>query len=115
MQRPTLNEANYRVSIINESSRKDCDAECGTNWSSPDALALATQQVGDRFGNRVVLEYLDLSSGTGNPQENKWRTDIRERNLSVPLLLINDHLRIAGQFDIRQIIDAVEAEMEMGT
>jgi hypothetical protein len=30
------------------------------------------------------------------------------------LLLINGRLRIAGQFDIRQVVDAVEAEMEIG-
>ena len=40
---------------------------------------------------------------------------IRERSLSVPLLLINGRLRIAGQFDIRRMMDAVEAEMEIGT
>jgi len=100
---------------MDESSRKDCDAGCGTDWSSPDALALATRQVTDRFGGEAVLDYLDLANKTGDSQANDWRQKIRERNLSVPLLLINGHLRIAGQFDIRQVIDAVEAEMEMGT
>jgi len=32
----------------------------------------------------------------------------------VPLLLVNGRLRIAGQFDVRQIVDAIEAEMEIG-
>ena len=100
---------------MDESGRKDCDAGCGTDWSSPEALALATRQVKDRFGDEAALDYLDLANETGDSQANDWRQKIREKNLSVPLLLINGHLRIAGQFDIRQVIDAVEAEMEMGT
>ncbi|HEY91110.1 MAG TPA: DUF1462 family protein [Dehalococcoidia bacterium] len=100
---------------MDESSRKDCDVGCGTDWSSPDALALATRQVKDRFGSEAVLEYFDVLDETDNSRANEWRQKIRERDLSVPLLLINGHLRIAGQFDIRQVIDAVEAEMEMGT
>jgi len=110
-----LAEVKFRISIINESSRKDCDAGCGTDWSSPDALALATRQVKDRFGSEAVLEYLDIIDKTDNSRANEWQQKIREKKLSVPLLLINGHLRIAGQFDIRQVIDAVEAEMEMGT
>ena len=100
---------------MDESSRKDCDTGCGTDWSSPDALAVAARQVEDRFHGKAVLEYFDISNRTGNSQANEWRQKIREKKLSVPLLLINGHLRIAGQFDTRQVIDAVEAEMEMGT
>jgi len=110
-----LTEATVTISIINESSRRDCDAGCGTDWSSPDAVALAARQIKDRFGNEARLEYLDLASGTDDRQVNEWRGAIRERSLSVPLLLINGRLRIAGQFDIRRMIDAVEAEMEIGT
>ena len=110
---PKLVEVKFRISIIDESSRKDCDAGCGTDWSLTDAFALATRQVRDRFGSEAVLEYLDLSSKTGESTTNEWRHKIREKNLPVPLLLINGHLRIAGQFDIRRIIDVVEAEMEI--
>jgi len=85
------------------------------DWSSPDTVALATRQIKDRFGNGARLEYFDLASGTDDRQVNEWRRSIRERSLSVPLLLINGRLRIAGQFDIRRMIDAVEAEMEIGT
>ena len=61
------------------------------------------------------LEYSDLSRDSADRQAREWRQAIRERNLSVPLLLINGRLRVAGQFDVRQIVDAVEAEMEIGT
>lgn len=107
-------EATVTISIIDESNRRDCDAGCGMDWSSPDAVSLTARRIKDRFGNKARLEYLDLASGTDDRQVNEWRGAIRERNLSVPLLLINGRLRIAGQFDIRQMIDAVEAEMEIG-
>ena len=110
-----LTEATIEISIIDESSRRDCDAGCGTEWSSPDAVALATRQIENRFGSEVRLEYSDLSRGAVDRQAREWRQAIRERNLSVPLLLINGRLRVAGQFDVRQIVDAVEAEMEIGT
>ncbi len=110
-----MTEASVTISIIDESGRRDCDIDCGMDWSSPDTVALAARQVKDRFGNEVRLEYVDLASGTDDRQANEWRGAIRERSLSVPLLLINGRLRIAGQFDIRRMIDAVEAEMEIGT
>ena len=109
-----MEEATIEISIIDESSRRDCDAGCGTDWSSPDAVALATRQIENRFGSEVRLEYSDLSRNAVDPQALEWRQAIRERNLSVPLLLINGRLRVAGQFDVRQIVDAVEAEMEIG-
>lgn len=109
-----MTEASVTISIIDESGRRDCDIDCGMDWSSPDTIALAARQVKDRFGNEVRLEYVDLASGTDDRQANEWRGAIRERSLSVPLLLINGRLRIAGQFDIRRMIDAVEAEMEIG-
>lgn len=112
---PILIEATVTISIIDESNRRDCDAGCGVDWSSPDAVALATRQIRDRFGNKARLQYLDLASSTDDRQANEWRGVIRERSLSVPLLFINGRLRIGGQFDIRQIIDAIEAEMEIGT
>jgi hypothetical protein len=58
---------------------------------------------------------VDLASAPPEHRGQQWHGEIRSKGLSVPLLLINGRLRVAGQFDIRQIIDAVEAEMEIGT
>ena len=38
---------------------------------------------------------------------------ISDGNLSLPLLLINGEPRISGPFDIRMLLDAIEAEIEM--
>jgi hypothetical protein len=89
------------INIIDDTSRRDCDINCGTDWSSEEAVILADQQIKSRFGTEARLKY--------------WQLTIREKGLSVPLLLINGHLRVAGQFDTRQIINAIEVEREMET
>ena len=104
-----------KINIIDDSSRRYCDVDCGTDWSSQEAIVLADQQIKSRFGAETHLEYIDLSRTNPDDLIAQWRQAIRERSLPVPLLLINGHLRIAGQFDTHQIIDAVEAEMELGT
>ena len=103
------------INIIDDTSRRDCDIDCGTDWSSEEAVILADRQIKSRFGVETCFEYIDLSRTTPDHRAAQWRQAIKERSLSIPLLLINGRLRIAGQFDTRQIIDAVEAEMELRT
>lgn len=110
----THSASQIRISIVDDTSRRDCDAGCGTDWSSPDVVDLASRQLEARFGSGASLDYRDLARSSSGA-ESACRRSIRERGLSVPLLLINDRLRVAGQFDTRLVIDAVEAEMEMGT
>ena len=43
-----------------------------------------------------------------------WIETIKSRNLGVPLLVVNGQIRIAGNFDIRQMIDVIEVDREMG-
>jgi hypothetical protein len=103
------------IDIIDDTSRRDCVVDCGTDWSSPEAIELANRQISNRFGIEARLEYTDLSRTIPDHPAAQWHRIIREKGLSVPLLLINGQLRVAGQFDTRQIINAVEAEMELGT
>jgi len=103
------------INIIDDTGRRDCDMNCGTDWSAQEAVVLANQRIKSRFGTEACLEYIDLSQTIPDDRTAQWCQAIMERGLSVPLLLINGHLRIAGQFDTRQIIDAVEAEMELRT
>ena len=102
------------VTIINDPARKDCDASCGTDWNSKDSLDLAEEQVKNRFGNRVQLTYLDLAGIEEVDSLIDWREKINNENLSVPLLVLNGRLRITGNFDIRQMLDVIEAELEIG-
>ncbi len=109
-----LAKDDIQITIINDSRRHECEAECGVNWSSPEAVTLARQRVKDRFGDRVGLVYLDLSKDTTNPEALKWSAEVKGGNLSLPLLLINGQLRISGRFDIRQLLNVIEVEIELG-
>ena len=80
------------------------------DWSSAENLALADKQIEARFGDRVRLQYLDLSE-TGAVLGRQLHQRIGNANL--PLLIVNGEPRIAGLFDIRMLLDAIEAEVEI--
>lgn len=110
---PSLIEDRIQITILFDSQAEQCDPECGLDWSSPGSVALVNQGVQDRFGTRVKAEYVDLAKTESSQEAEKWRQAVREINLPLPLLLINGQPRISGQFDVRRLIDTVEAEMEM--
>ncbi len=107
-------EATIHITILNDPRKQECDAACGEDWSLPETIALANQRIKDRFGEKIQLEYLDLHGATDNKQTSEWDRLIKNKNLSLPLLLVNGELRISGQFDIRQLLDVVDAEIEIG-
>ncbi|MFC1932239.1 DUF1462 family protein [Chloroflexota bacterium] len=109
-----MNEHDIQIVIVNDSKGEKCDAECGVDWSSAEAVALASQRIEDRFGDEIKLEYIDLSQATDNPFALELSQEIKNKNLSLPLLLINGQPRISGQFDIRQLLDTIEVEIELG-
>ena len=111
---PPLTKHTIQITIIDDSSEEKCDAYCGVDWSSPETFALANQRIKDRFGDKIKLEYLDLYKAMTNYSASEYSQAIRDKNLSLPLLLINDQPRISGQFDVRQLLDAIEAEIEIG-
>ncbi len=103
-----------RVIVLNDSRIKGCEAACGIDWSDPEALAMAAGQVRDKFGEEIQIAFADLSEDGINPDLEKWSGQAAARNLSFPLLLLNDQVRIAGNFDIRQLLDVIEVEVELG-
>jgi disulfide oxidoreductase YuzD len=105
---------NIQVTIINDPARQDCDASCGIDWSLRESLELAEEQVRNRFGERVCLTYLDLTGKEKVDSLIEWGEKIVSEKLSVPLLILNGRLRITGNFDIRQMLDVIEAELEIG-
>ena len=111
---PPLIKHTIQITIIDDSRREECEAECGTDWSSLEAIALANQRIKERFSDKIQLEYLDLSKPTANHPALEWNEVIKDKNLPLPLQFLNGQLRIAGQFDIRQLLDTIEAEIEIG-
>ena len=102
-----------QITIIDDSKGEKCDARCGADWSSAEAIALASQRIKDRFGDKIQLEYLDLSKPMANRHALELNQKFRSKNFSLPLLLINGEPRISGQFDIRLLLDALDAEVEI--
>ena len=102
-----------QVTVLNDSRIEGCEAACAIDWSDRDELALAARQVKERFGDDIHIAFADLSEDGIGPDLMKWSDRAVEKNLSFPLLLLNDLVRIAGNFDIRQLLDVIEVEVEL--
>ena len=100
-----------QVTIIDDSNSERCDVECGVDWSSAAAITLADQKIKDKFGDKAPLEYIDLAKAPYSQHVLELMQMVEDRPL--PLLLINGHPRASGQFDIRQILDTVEVDLEI--
>jgi len=99
-----------QIVIVDDSKGEKCDANCGVDWSSAEAITLAKQRIKDRFGDRARLEHIDLSESIS---DRALELSQRFKDLSLPLLVINGKPRISGQFDIRLLLDAIDAEIEI--
>lgn len=110
---PSSTKHTIQVTIIDDSRQKECDADCGVDWFAGEAIALASQRIKERFGDRIELACLDLSTATTDDAA-EWHQEINNKNLPLPLLVINGQPRISGQFDTRRLLDAIDAEIEMG-
>lgn len=104
-------ERSIQITILNNKRKLSCEADCGIDWSSSEAIELASQQIKEKFDKETNLEYVELAQTNTNVQE--WKNRIETNNLSLPLLIINGQLRISGPFDIRQLLDTIEAEIEI--
>ncbi len=110
---PPLIKRPINITIVDDSRSEKCNVHCGADWSSAETIALANQRIKDKFSNKIKLEYLDLANPMTNPQSSELRQRIDKDNLTLPILVVNGQLRISGQFDIRLLLDAIDAEVEI--
>lgn len=103
-------EPRVRITIVDDSTSQTCAANCGTDWSSPEALRTARQDILSRFGDEAKLEYVDLPKATDNEDLRRIKSQVS--GLPLPVLLTNGRPRIAGEFDGRQLMDVIEADLE---
>ncbi len=103
-----------KITILGGGIQGECEAGCGEDWSSPDSITLAYERIKERFGEDIPIEYIDLSGDTDDKRVQEWNNIVKDRNLSLPLLLMNGEIRISGQFDFRQLLDVIEIQMEVG-
>jgi len=106
-----LTKNNIWITIIDDSNSEKCEAHCGVDWSRAENLAQASRQIKERFSTRIALKYSDLSGAT-DTLSLEWRKKVSKENLSLPLLVINDKIRISGEFDLRMLLDVIDAQIE---
>ncbi|MEE8414244.1 MAG: hypothetical protein V3R96_06795 [Dehalococcoidales bacterium] len=92
----------------------DCEIACGLDWSSPEILNLTRQRIKNSFDDEIQLAYFDLAEAGDSEDLLEWQGIIKDKKLSLPLLLLNGEIRISGKFDIRQLIDTIEVQKEIG-
>lgn len=96
-----------QVKILDNSNNKGCEEHCGEDWSAAGVIELARQSIRDRFGEGVTLEYIDLSQQM--PEQFKEMAEA----CPMPVLMVNGKPRISGPFDLRQLLDVIETELEV--
>jgi len=102
-----------QITIVDDNQGEKCDAHCGVDWSSAEVIALASNRIRERFGEKVKLNYLDLSKPMTNHRAVELNRRVREGKMPLPLLVINGQPRISGQFDIHLLLEAIDAELEI--
>ena len=108
-----LTEFTMQITIVDDSKDKRCVFDCGMDWSSDETIVLANQQMKERFGDGIQLKYLDLSKRVTNQHNVELKRRVRDEKLSLPILLVNDKLRISGQFDVRLLLNIIDTEREI--
>jgi hypothetical protein len=106
-----LANSGIKITIIDDSVNQPCSGNCGNDWSQPEAINTARQEIYNRFGPLVELEYIDLPKAEGLPDVRRIKTLVQ--GMPLPVLLANGRPRIAGEFDMRQLMDVVETDIEV--
>ena len=102
-----------RVTILDNAKAEKCEGRCGLDLSSPDAVKQVTASLNKLYGDKAHLEYLELAEPATSLLHPEIVERIKSDELSLPLLLINDKLRIAGYFDIHLLQSAIQIELDM--
>ena len=106
--------APIQVTILDQSrTGRICDAACGEDWFSPEVRKEALDRVHKRFGDKVSIEFLDLEEPQTRERSREIVDKVQSGELLLPLLMINGQVRIAGDFDLRMLVDMIDAQGEL--
>ncbi len=108
-----LARQDIQVVIVGDGDLESCGVNCGVDWSSAETIDLANQQIKNKFGNGIQLKYIDRVKSATDDLALELKFGIRNKNMPLPWLIIDGESRISGQFDIRMLIDAIDAEIEI--
>ena len=102
-----------QITVLDDAKAAKCEAHCGLEFSSPQAVEQVTELLRKLYGETVQLEYLDLAKALDSRLYPEIVERIRAESLPLPLLLINGNLRVSGYFDIHLLQSVIQAEFEM--
>ena len=109
----SLSNQDIQILIIDDSRAEKCDIGCGIDWSSPENMSFARQRIKESFTNRIILDYVDMAKPAISPLISELQQRLSREKLPLPVLTINGKPRIYGQFDIRMLLDVIDAEVEI--
>ena len=102
-----------QVTVVDNSQSEKCEGRCGLDFSSPATVEFVTEHLNKLYGDSVKLEYLDLADPSTRSSHPDIVVMLADRDLPLPLLLVNGNLRISGYFDIYILQNVIQTEMEM--
>ncbi len=104
-------ESKVRITIVDDTSVPSrCGAGCGTDWSKSESIEAARKQIREKFGRLAALEYVNLFVPSKSAATGRMKATVK--GMPLPVLLANGRPRIAGEFEVRQILDVIEADLE---
>jgi disulfide oxidoreductase YuzD len=62
-----------------------------------------------RYGDQVEVEYWDLSQPTAQAQHPRVLAAIQEQDLSYPVVMVEDQIRLTGSVHYYDVLPVVEA------
>jgi disulfide oxidoreductase YuzD len=95
------------VTLFDDSSGEHC-LGCGERFD------LVIERLKERYGDEVVVEYLDLAEPAARLQHQEVVNRVKETGLMLPLVAINGVLRLCGGVEYRTIVEAIETQKEVG-
>ena len=102
-----------RVTIFDDSGGEGCYGQCSP-WGTPELARFAADLLREQSGDDVEVEYVDLAAPQGEIRYPQLVAQLRTRALSLPAVAINGVLRLVGHLDYRTLVEAIDAEKEVG-
>jgi disulfide oxidoreductase YuzD len=99
-----------KVTIFDDTGEAQC-AGCYQVARSLEEVTFAIAHLKGKYGKGVTVEYVDLAD---DPENSDVIESIRSRNLPLPVVAINGVPRLAGNVEYRAIVEAIEAQREVG-
>ncbi|MDP2719172.1 MAG: hypothetical protein Q8P44_04980 [Dehalococcoidia bacterium] len=107
-----MTNPNMQVTILINSANPWCESDCAINWSKGEEQTAAISRAKQRFGDDVLLEFIDVADNPDLPRVILLARGTATREMPFSTLMINGETRISGPFDTRMLMDMIETEQD---